>query len=113
MIDNAEDPEQSFRPSPGQLQVFHTPGGHGVRVDSHAYASYVIPSNYDSMIAKLIVTAHSRDEAIARMSRALDEFIVVGIKTTIPFHKQVMHSPVFQSGEFDTSFLESFRYEKK
>ena len=110
---NAEDPEHSFRPSPGQLQVFHTPGGHGVRVDSHAYASYVVPSNYDSMIAKLIVTAHSRDEAIARMSRALDEFIVVGIKTTIPFHKQVMHSSVFQSGDFDTSFLESFRYEKK
>lgn len=102
-----------FRPSPGQLQVFHTPGGHGVRVDSHAYASYVVPSNYDSMIAKLIVTAHTRDEAIARMSRALDEFIVVGIKTTIPFHKQVMHSPVFQSGEFDTGFLETFRFEKK
>ncbi|NTW57526.1 MAG: acetyl-CoA carboxylase biotin carboxylase subunit [Chlorobiaceae bacterium] len=110
---NAEDPEHMFRPSPGQLQVFHTPGGHGVRVDSHAYASYVVPSNYDSMIAKLIVTAHTRDEAIARMSRALDEFIVVGVKTTIPFHKQVMHSPVFQSGKFDTAFLESFRFEKK
>jgi len=110
---NAEDPEHMFRPSPGKLQVFHTPGGHGVRVDSHAYASYVIPSNYDSMIAKLIVTAHTRDEAIARMSRALDEFIVVGVKTTIPFHKQVMHSPVFQSGEFDTGFLDTFRFEKK
>ncbi len=110
---NAEDPEHMFRPSPGQLQVFHTPGGHGVRVDSHAYASYVVPSNYDSMIAKLIVTAHTRDEAIARMSRALDEFIVVGVKTTIPFHKQVMHSPVFQSGKFDTAFLETFRFEKK
>ncbi|NTW63488.1 MAG: acetyl-CoA carboxylase biotin carboxylase subunit [Chlorobiaceae bacterium] len=109
---NAEDPDHLFRPSPGQLQVFHTPGGHGVRVDSHAYASYVVPSNYDSMIAKLIVTAHTRDEAIARMSRALDEFIVLGVKTTIPFHKQVMHSAVFQSGVFDTSFLESFRYEK-
>ncbi|NQU45929.1 MAG: acetyl-CoA carboxylase biotin carboxylase subunit, partial [Chlorobium sp.] len=88
---NAEDPEHMFRPSPGKLQVFHTPGGHGVRVDSHCYASYVVPSNYDSMIAKLIVTAHTREEAIARMSRALDEFIVVGIKTTIPFQKQVMH----------------------
>ncbi|NTU96200.1 MAG: acetyl-CoA carboxylase biotin carboxylase subunit [Chlorobiaceae bacterium] len=110
---NAEDPEHMFRPSPGQLQVFHTPGGHGVRVDSHAYASYVVPSNYDSMIAKLIVTAHTREEAIARMSRALDEFIVVGVKTTIPFHKQVMHSPVFQGGQFDTGFLESFRFEKK
>lgn len=109
---NAEDPENLFRPSPGKLQVFHTPGGHGVRVDSHAYASYVVPPNYDSMIAKLIVTAENRDAAIARMSRALDEFIVVGVKTTIPFHKQVMHSAVFQSGNFDTSFLESFRYEK-
>ena len=110
---NAEDPEHMFRPSPGEVQVFHTPGGPGVRVDSHCYASYVVPSNYDSMIGKLIVTAHTRDEAIARMSRALDEFIVVGIKTTIPFHKQVMHDPVFRSGEFDTSFLESFRFEKK
>ncbi|MDT9546497.1 MAG: acetyl-CoA carboxylase biotin carboxylase subunit [Chlorobium phaeovibrioides] len=109
---NAEDPEHMFRPSPGKLQVFHTPGGHGVRVDSHCYASYVVPSNYDSMIAKLIVTAHTREEAIARMSRALDEFIVVGIKTTIPFQKQVMHDKVFKSGEFDTSFLETFRFEK-
>ncbi|ACD89297.1 MAG: acetyl-CoA carboxylase biotin carboxylase subunit [Chlorobium limicola] len=110
---NAEDPEHLFRPSPGRLEVFHTPGGHGVRVDSHAYASYVVPPNYDSMIAKLIVTAHSREEAIARMSRALDEFIVAGVKTTIPFHKQVMNSPVFRSGDFDTGFLDSFRFEKK
>jgi acetyl-CoA carboxylase biotin carboxylase subunit len=109
---NAEDPEHMFRPSPGEIQVFHTPGGPGVRVDSHCYTSYVVPSNYDSMIGKLIVTAHTRDEAIARMSRALDEFIVMGIKTTIPFHKQVMHDPVFRSGEFDTSFLDSFRFEK-
>ncbi len=109
---NAEDPEHLFRPSPGTLQVFHTPGGHGVRVDSHAYAGYVVPPNYDSMVAKLIVTARTRKEAISRMSRALDEFIVAGVKTTIPFHKQVMHSPVFRSGEFDTSFLDSFRYEK-
>jgi len=110
---NAEDPEHLFRPSPGKLEVFHTPGGHGVRVDSHAYASYVVPPNYDSMIAKLIVTAHSREEAISRMSRALDEFVVTGVKTTIPFHKQVMNSPVFRSGEFDTGFLDSFRFEKK
>ena len=110
---NAEDPEHLFRPSPGKLQVFHTPGGHGVRVDSHAYAGYVVPPYYDSMVAKLIVTAQTREEAIARMSRALDEFIVSGVKTTIPFHKQVMHSPVFISGDFDTSFLDSFRYEKK
>lgn len=110
---NAEDPENMFRPCPGKLQVFHTPGGHGVRLDSHAYASYVVPPNYDSMIAKLIVTAHTREEAIARMSRALDEFIVVGVKTTIPFHKQVMHSPVFRGGEFDTGFLDTFRFEKK
>ena len=109
---NAEDPEHMFRPSPGEIQVFHTPGGPGVRIDSHCYASYVVPTNYDSMIGKLIVTAHNREEAIARMSRALDEFIVVGIKTTIPFHKQVMHDPVFRSGEFDTSFLDSFRFEK-
>ncbi|MCF8383317.1 MAG: acetyl-CoA carboxylase biotin carboxylase subunit [Chlorobium sp.] len=109
---NAEDPEHLFRPSPGKLEVFHTPGGHGVRVDSHAYAGYVVPPNYDSMIAKLIVTANTRKEAISRMSRALDEFIVAGVKTTIPFHKQVMHSPVFRSGEFDTSFLDSFRFEK-
>jgi acetyl-CoA carboxylase, biotin carboxylase subunit len=109
---NAEDPEHMFRPSPGELLVFHTPGGPGVRVDTHGYASYVVPSNYDSMIAKLIVTAHTRQEAIARMSRALDEFIVLGVKTTIPFHKQVMHNAVFQSGEFDTGFLDTFRFEK-
>ncbi|NTU86732.1 MAG: acetyl-CoA carboxylase biotin carboxylase subunit [Chlorobiaceae bacterium] len=109
---NAEDAEHLFRPSPGKLEVFHTPGGHGVRVDSHAYAGYVVPPNYDSMVAKLIVTANTRKEAISRMSRALDEFIVTGVKTTIPFHKQVMHSSVFRSGEFDTSFLDSFRYEK-
>ena len=109
---NAEDPEHGFRPSPGELQVFHTPGGYGVRVDSHGYASYKIPSNYDSMVAKLIVTAHSREEAIARMLRALDEFIVVGIKTTIPFHKQLLQTKEFRSGDYDTHFLETFTFKK-
>ncbi|MBC8043997.1 MAG: acetyl-CoA carboxylase biotin carboxylase subunit [Rhizobacter sp.] len=103
---NAEDPDHDFRPSPGELKVFHTPGGHGVRVETHAYAGYRIPQYYDSMIAKLIVHAPSREEAIERMLRALDEFIVEGIKTTIPFHKKVMHSELFRSGKFDTSFLE-------
>jgi len=107
---NAEDPAHGFRPSPGQLKVFHTPGGHGVRVDSHGYASYSIPPFYDSMIAKLIVTADSRDEAIARMQRALDEFIVEGIKTTIPFHKQLLGTDEFRSGKFDTHFLDTFTF---
>ena len=107
---NAEDPEHNFRPSPGELQVFHTPGGPGVRVDSHGYASYRIPPNYDSMIAKLIVHADTREEAIARMQRALDEFIVVGIKTTIPFHKQLLRTEEFKSGRFDTGFLDRFTY---
>ena len=107
---NAEDPKHAFRPSPGDLQVFHTPGGHGVRVDSHGYASYRIPSNYDSLIAKLIVHADTREEAIQRMLRALDEFIVVGIKTTIPFHKQLLLTEAFKSGIFDTGFLDDFTY---
>ncbi|MBF0586436.1 acetyl-CoA carboxylase biotin carboxylase subunit [Prosthecochloris sp. N3] len=107
---NAEDPEHGFRPSPGELKVFHTPGGHGVRVDSHGYASYQIPPHYDSMIGKLIVTADTRDEAIARMQRALDEFIVAGIKTTIPFHKQLLKTKEFRSGSFDTHFLDSFTF---
>lgn len=103
---NAEDPDQGFRPSPGVVQVFHTPGGHGVRVETHAYAGYKIPPYYDSMIAKLIVYAADRTQAIERMQRALDEFIIEGIKTTIPFHKRVMQSETFRSGKFDTSFLE-------
>lgn len=104
---NAEDPKQGFRPSPGELQVFHTPGGYGVRVDSHGYASYRVPPNYDSLIAKLVVHADTREEAIERMLRALDEFIVVGIKTTIPFHKQLFLTEAFRSGEFDTGFLDN------
>ena len=103
---NAEDPEHGFRPSAGKITVFHPPGGHSVRVDTHAYSGYVVPANYDSMIAKLIVSAPTREEAIARMSRALDEFIVEGIKTTIPYHKQLMRDPGFIKGEFNTHYLE-------
>lgn len=109
---NAEDPKHGFRPSPGELQVFHTPGGYGVRVDSHGYASYKVPPNYDSLIAKLVVHADTREEAIERMLRALDEFIVVGIKTTIPFHKQLLLTEKFKSGIFDTGFLDTFNYEE-
>ncbi|HAC15675.1 MAG TPA: acetyl-CoA carboxylase biotin carboxylase subunit [Bacteroidetes bacterium] len=103
---NAEDPAHGFRPSAGKINVFHTPGGHSVRVDTHAYSGYVVPANYDSMIAKLIVSAPTREEAIARMSRALDEFIIEGIKTTIPYHKQLMRDPGFIKGEFNTHYLE-------
>ncbi len=109
---NAEDPDNDFRPSPGELKVFHTPGGHGVRVETHAYAGYRIPPHYDSMIAKLIVHAPTREEAIERMLRALDEFIVEGVKTTIPLHKKIMQSQLFRSGHFDTSFLEKARLMK-
>ncbi len=109
---NAEDPDNDFRPSPGDLKVFHTPGGHGVRVETHAYAGYRIPPHYDSMIAKLIVHAPTREEAIERMLRALDEFIVEGVKTTIPLHKKIMQSQLFRSGHFDTSFLEKARLMK-
>ncbi len=110
---NAEDPDNDFRPSAGELKVFHVPGGHGVRVETHAYAGYRIPPYYDSMIAKLIVYAHTRDEAIERMLRALDEFIVEGIKTTIPLHKKILQSELFRSGHFDTSFLEKARVLQK
>ncbi|MGQ9805181.1 MAG: acetyl-CoA carboxylase biotin carboxylase subunit [Chlorobiales bacterium] len=109
---NAEDPDNDFRPSAGDLKVFHTPGGHGVRVETHAYAGYRIPPYYDSMIAKLIVHAPTREEAIERMLRALDEFIVEGVKTTIPLHKKIMQSQLFRSGNFDTSFLEKARLMK-
>ncbi len=103
---NAEDPEHGFRPSPGKITTFHVPGGPGVRVDTHAYAQYVIPPYYDSLIAKLIVHGKDRMEAIDRAKRALGEFIVEGIKTTIPFHQKVMQNKAFCSGEFDTTFLE-------
>ncbi|MCB9233825.1 MAG: acetyl-CoA carboxylase biotin carboxylase subunit [Bacteroidia bacterium] len=105
---NAEDPYNNFRPSPGKITNFHKPGGKGVRVDSHAYAGYVIPPNYDSMIGKLIVSAFTREECIAKMRRALDEFIIEGVKTTIPFHKKLMQDPTFVSGNFSTNFLETF-----
>ena len=107
---NAEDPAQNFRPSPGLITDFHMPGGFGVRVDTHSYAGYHVPPYYDSLIAKLIVFAQTRDGAISKMASALDEFTVGGIKTTIPFHRQVMKDERFRSGKFDTSFLESFRF---
>ncbi len=105
---NAEDPYNDFRPSPGKITVLHQPGGHGVRVDSHAYAGYVIPPYYDSMIGKLIAVAQTRDEAINTMSRALSEYIIEGIKTTIPFHLQLMKDESFRAGNFTTKFLETF-----
>jgi acetyl-CoA carboxylase, biotin carboxylase subunit len=107
---NAEDPEKDFRPSPGKITSLNFPGGHGVRIDSHVYAGYTIPPNYDSMIAKLIVTGQSREECIVRMNRALDEFIIEGVKTTIPFHKKLMNDPTFRSGIFTTKFLETFNF---
>lgn len=105
---NAEDPWNDFRPSPGKIIYFHKPGGHKVRVDTHAFSSYVIPPYYDSMIGKLIVSGPTREAVIAKMERALDEFIVEGVKTTIPFHKKLMRDEIFRSGKFNTSFLESF-----
>jgi len=104
---NAEDPGNGFRPSPGKIVNLHTPGGHGVRVDSHVYAGYTIPPNYDSMIGKLIVTGQSREEVITRMKRALSEFVIEGVKTTIPFHLKLMDNPTFRSGKFTTKFLET------
>jgi acetyl-CoA carboxylase biotin carboxylase subunit len=105
---NAEDPFNNFRPSPGKITVLHTPGGHGVRVDSHIYAGYTIPPNYDSMVAKLITMAQTREEAIAKMHRALSEFVIEGVKTTIPFHLRLMKDPNFIAGNYTTKFLESF-----
>ncbi len=105
---NAENPFKNFSPSPGIITTFHPPGGHGIRLDTHAYAGYKIPPHYDSMIGKLIVRAHTRDLAIKKMRRALDEFVIEGVKTTIPFHKQLMVHPDFQAGNFDTHFLETF-----
>lgn len=108
---NAEDPANGFRPSPGKITNLHVPGGHGVRVDTHVYAGYTIPPNYDSMIAKLITVAQSREEAIAKMYRALSEFVIEGIKTTIPFHLKLMQDPGFVSGNYTTKFLETFDFE--
>ena len=105
---NAEDPFKGFRPAAGRITNFHSPGGHGVRVDTHVYAGYQIPPNYDSMIAKLICTAQTRDEAISTMERALSEFVIEGVKTTIPFHLRLMKDPNFRAGNFTTKFMESF-----
>jgi acetyl-CoA carboxylase biotin carboxylase subunit len=107
---NAEDPAKDFRPSPGKITNLHIPGGHGIRVDSHVYAGYTIPPNYDSMIAKLIVRGQSREEVIVRMERALSEFVIEGVKTTIPFHLKLMKDEKFKSGQFTTAFLEDFDY---
>lgn len=106
---NAEDPYNDFRPSPGKITTLHAPGGHGVRLDTHVYSGYVIPPNYDSMIAKLITTAQTREEAIAKMKRALDEFVVEGVKTTIPFHLQLMDDPDYLAGDYTTKFMETFK----
>jgi len=105
---NAEDPYHDFRPSPGKITVLHSPGGHGVRLDTHVYAGYTIPPNYDSMIAKLITTAQTREEAISKMKRALDEFVIEGIKTTIPFHRQLMDHPDYIAGNYTTAFMDSW-----
>ncbi|TYB78679.1 acetyl-CoA carboxylase biotin carboxylase subunit [Bizionia myxarmorum] len=109
---NAEDPFNDFRPSPGRITTLHAPGGHGVRLDTHVYAGYVIPPYYDSMIAKLITTAQTREEAINKMKRALDEFVIEGIKTTIPFHRQLMDHPEYLAGNYTTKFMEDFVIEK-
>ncbi|ACT95351.1 acetyl-CoA carboxylase biotin carboxylase subunit [Dyadobacter fermentans] len=107
---NAEDPGNGFRPAPGKITNLHFPGGHGVRIDSHVYSGYTIPPNYDSMIAKLIVSGQSREEVLTRMKRALQEFVIEGIKTTIPFHIKLMDDPGFKSGNFTTKYLESFDF---
>jgi acetyl-CoA carboxylase, biotin carboxylase subunit len=106
---NAEDPYNDFRPSPGKITTLHMPGGHGVRLDTHVYSGYTIPPNYDSMIAKLITTAQTREEAISKMRRALDEFVIEGIKTTIPFHRQLMDDPRYIEGNYTTAFMDTFK----
>lgn len=108
---NAEDPYNDFRPSPWIIKTLHTPGGHGVRLDTHVYGGYMIPPHYDSMIAKLITTAQTREEAINKMKRALDEFVIEGVKTTIPFHRQLMDHPEYVAGNYTTKFMEDFEME--
>jgi len=110
---NAEDPYNGFRPSPGKITVLHAPGGHGVRLDTHVYAGYTIPPHYDSMIAKLITTAQTREEAINKMRRALEEFVIEGVKTTIPFHRQLMDNPDFISGKYTTAFMDTFEMKEE
>jgi acetyl-CoA carboxylase biotin carboxylase subunit len=107
---NAEDPAKDFAPSPGTITDYHAPGGHGVRIDTHVYAGYRVPPYYDSMISKLIVVAQTREEAIKKMQRALDEYIIEGVKTTIPFHIKLMKDPKFREGDFTTKFMETFEY---
>jgi acetyl-CoA carboxylase, biotin carboxylase subunit len=109
---NAEDPFNGFRPNPGKITSYHSPGGHGVRVDTHVYAGYTIPPNYDSMIGKLIVSAQTREEALAKMERALSEYVIEGIHTTIPFHLQLLQNEEFRKGNFTTKFLEDFEIKK-
>jgi acetyl-CoA carboxylase biotin carboxylase subunit len=110
---NAEDPYNDFRPSPGKISTLHFPGGHGVRLDTHVYSDYVIPPHYDSMIAKLITTAQTREEAINKMKRALDEFYIEGIKTTIPFHRKLMDHPDYVAGNYTTKFMEDFTMDEE
>ena len=105
---NAEDVRYNFRPSPGKIKSFHSPKGHGVRVDTHVYAGYTIPPYYDSMIAKLICRAKTREECIAKMKRALDEFVVEGVRTTVPFHQRLMRDKDFIEGNFNTGFVSTF-----
>ncbi|MDG2370386.1 MAG: acetyl-CoA carboxylase biotin carboxylase subunit [Flavobacteriales bacterium] len=109
---NAEDPFKGFMPSPGTITNYHAPGGHGIRIDTHVYANYVIPPHYDSMISKLITVAQTRDEAITKMKRALAEYIIEGVKTTIPFHVQLMDDKQFNKGNFTTKFMETFEIKK-
>jgi acetyl-CoA carboxylase biotin carboxylase subunit len=109
---NAEDPFNGFRPNPGRITSYHSPGGHGVRVDTHVYAGYTIPPNYDSMIGKLIVSAQTREEALTKMERALSEYVIEGVHTTIPFHLQLMQNEQFRAGNFTTKFLEDFEIRK-
>ena len=107
---NAENPFDNFKPSPGRITTLHTPGGHGIRVDSHVYSGYSIPPNYDSMIGKLITVAQTREEAIAKMTRALSEYVIEGIKTTIPFHLKLMQNEDFIKGNYTTKFLETWDF---
>tara|TARA_A100001011_G_C13628838_1_gene563129 strand:- start:28 stop:528 length:501 start_codon:yes stop_codon:yes gene_type:complete len=109
---NAEDPSRNFMPSPGLISSLHLPGGNGVRVDTHIYAGYTIPPTYDSMIAKIIVHAPSRNEAIKKMSGVLDECVIEGVSTTIPFQKQVLQDELFLNGEYTTGFLNTFEYKE-
>jgi acetyl-CoA carboxylase biotin carboxylase subunit len=109
---NAEDPHADFRPSPGKITDYHAPGGHGIRIDTHVYSGYMIPPFYDSMISKLITVAQTREEAITKMQRALDEYTIGGVKTTIPFHRQLMQDEKFRAGDFTTKFLEDFEIKK-